>query len=163
MVRHHGCCCTETNKVSMPVMGMRRILQLIPIFCIIAGAFAIPSSEELKEKQWQNYTSKLQIEDLKEFGTNGSMWLKGNMLRLTNGTELQLFPTSETQIHEHVNGTRRKLGVFRQCSPCTCCDKTRRWCLPTFCCYNILCGVQGLPYGLCSFIPISCACFGCRK
>lgn len=99
----------------------------------------------------------------KELDLEASMSLTGDVIRWANGTELQLFPASEGHVQEHRNGTRRRLGVFRQCSPCTCCDKTRRWCLPTVCCYNIRCGLQGLPYGLCSFIPISCTCFGCRK
>jgi hypothetical protein len=135
----------------MPVMGMGHNLQLILLFCmLVAGASAIPSWEEP-----QGFT---------ELDEEGSMSLTGDMVRFANGTELQLFPTSEAGvIQEHINGTRRMLGVFRQCSPCTCCDKTRRWCLPTVCCYNIRCGLQGLPYGLCSFIPISCTCFGCRQ
>lgn len=95
------------------------------------------------------------------------------VVRLSNGTEVQVFPSAEDDqgqvmiSHKHVNWTtssiRRMLGDFRQCSPCTCCDRSRRWCLPTVCCYNIRCGVRGLPFGLCSFVPISCTCFGCRS
>ena len=103
------------------------------------------------------------MQGFKELDEGDSMSLAGDMVRFSNGTELQLFPSAEAHVQEHINGTRRMLGVFRQCSPCTCCDKTRRWCLPTVCCYNIRCGLQGLPYGLCSFIPISCTCFGCRQ
>ena len=95
--------------------------------------------------------------------------LTSDVVKFTNGTQLQLFPATSSEgglVHGQVhveNGTmRRMLGDFRQCSPCTCCDRTRRWCLPTVCCYNIRCGLRGLPYGLCSFIPISCTCFGCR-
>ncbi|KAG0589293.1 hypothetical protein M758_1G009100 [Ceratodon purpureus] len=133
----------------MPVMGMGHNLQLVLLICTLAGASAILSWED--------------SQGFKELDEGDSMSLAGDMVRFSNGTELQLFPSAEAHVQEHINGTRRMLGVFRQCSPCTCCDKTRRWCLPTVCCYNIRCGLQGLPYGLCSFIPISCTCFGCRQ
>jgi hypothetical protein len=85
-----------------------------------------------------------------------------DVVKLSNGTEVQLFPSSQPH-HGHVNETRRKLGDFQQCSPCTCCDRTRSWCIPLVCCYNIQCDLEGLPFGLCSFIPISCTCFGCSS
>jgi hypothetical protein len=85
---------------------------------------------------------------------------RSDVVKLSNGTEVQLFPSSQPH-HGHVNETRRKLGDFQQCSPCTCCDRTRSWCIPLVCCYNIQCDLEGLPFGLCSFIPISCTCFGC--
>ncbi len=89
--------------------------------------------------------------------------LRGDLVKLSNGTEVQLFPSVEVAHHEHVNETRRRLGDFQQCSPCTCCDRTRSWCIPLVCCYNIRCNLEGLPFGLCSFIPISCSCFGCSS
>ena len=104
-----------------------------------------------------------QTHQLTEWGSIASGPLATDIITFANGTKLQLFPTSEATLrHQHMNGTRRNLGDFRQCSPCTCCDRTRRWCLPTVCCYNIRCGIPGLPFGMCSFIPISCTCYGCR-
>lgn len=82
---------------------------------------------------------------------------------LTNGSILQISPHAEEPLYKRMNSTRRKLGDFRECSPCTCCDSSRRWCLPTVCCYHINCGVRDLPFGLCSFTPISCSCLGCRE
>ncbi|XP_024378107.1 uncharacterized protein [Physcomitrium patens] len=88
-------------------------------------------------------------------------------IRLTNGTTLRIAPVTTLLYNLHRNVSlasthRRKLGDFRECSPCTCCDSSRRWCLPTVCCYHINCGVRDLPFGLCSFTPISCSCLGCR-
>lgn len=107
-----------------------------------------------------------------EWDTIAKTPLTSDLIRFENGTELQLFPNfkgdvvhkqQQQQQHHHTNnGTRRILGDFRQCSPCTCCDRSRTWCLPTVCCYNIRCGLRGLPFGLCSFTPVSCTCFGCR-
>ncbi|KAG0621388.1 hypothetical protein M758_3G016100 [Ceratodon purpureus] len=90
--------------------------------------------------------------------------LTSNTFSLTNGTILQISPSAREPLYKHiVNSTRRKLGDFRECSPCTCCDSTRRWCLSTVCCYHINCGIRDLPFGLCSFTPISCSCLGCRE
>ena len=107
-------------------------------------------------KNVQTSSSKVEID---------SKSMTSTEFRLTNGTALQISPFvhhGQPLLRHHNNNTRRKLGDFRECSPCTCCDSTRRWCLPTVCCYDINCGVQGLPFGLCSFTPISCTCLGCR-
>ncbi|KAH9564627.1 hypothetical protein CY35_04G035100 [Sphagnum magellanicum] len=105
------------------------------------------ASDEVVRDEWEIITSSL---------------LRMEVVKFSNGTELQLFPSSEP-IHKQLNEMRRRLGDFQQCSPCTCCDRTRSWCIPTACCYNIRCNLQGLPFGLCSFVPISCTCYGCTS
>ncbi|XP_024393300.1 uncharacterized protein [Physcomitrium patens] len=150
--------------LSLKSEGWQKRLRVRSHICAFSiSSWEEPQTMDLQKTQMQNHTSELPPENFTELGTITSISLAGDVLTLANGTELQLFPNSPGHIHEHMNGTRRMLGVFRQCSPCTCCDKTRRWCLPTVCCYNIKCGLQGLPYGLCSFIPISCTCYGCKK
>ncbi|CAM6018127.1 unnamed protein product [Sphagnum balticum] len=109
----------------------------------------------------QSGLSVQERDELKILGSSSS--LRGDLMKLFNGTEVQLFPSVEVVHHKHVNETRRRLGNFQQCSPCTCCDRTHSWCIPLVCCYNIQCNLEGLPFGLCSFIPISCSCFGCSS
>lgn len=143
-------------------MAARSLLQLFLVAgMLFAGATTEPSSRQAVRSQGQKKDNSL-IKS--EWDTISSTALKSDVVRFSNGTELRLFPASDGVSHKHLNSTtRRILGDFRQCSPCTCCDRSRRWCLPTVCCYNIRCGVTGLPFGLCSFVPISCTCFGCRS
>ncbi|GAB4855850.1 hypothetical protein Ancab_024489 [Ancistrocladus abbreviatus] len=58
--------------------------------------------------------------------------------------------------------TRRKLGSFQICAPCTCCGGARGYCLPSPCCYAINCNIPNRPFGFCSFTPKTCNCFGCH-
>ncbi|KMZ75567.1 hypothetical protein ZOSMA_113G00550 [Zostera marina] len=62
---------------------------------------------------------------------------------------------------EMINETRRRLGSFQVCGLCTCCGGVRRQCLPSPCCYTINCNLPNRPFGLCSFTPKACNCFGC--
>ncbi|XP_024536518.1 uncharacterized protein LOC9645444 [Selaginella moellendorffii] len=74
------------------------------------------------------------------------------------------FPASGIRYEAFNNSSarRRRLGDFRECAPCTCCtDQTRKYCFLTGCCYNINCSLRRVPFGLCSFTPVSCNCFGC--
>lgn len=140
------------------------VLQLFLIAGLLAGVSTEPLPRQTERFQEQEDTSNISIEALREeWDAIASAPLTSDVVKFSNGTELQLFPNTPELLHKHANSTRRVLGDFRQCSPCTCCDRSRRWCLPTVCCYNIRCGVRGLPFGLCSFIPVSCACFGCRS
>jgi hypothetical protein len=118
------------------------------------------AKEDGQDQSYQSGPSVEVVRDELEIIT--SSLLRTDVVKFLNGTELQLFPSSEL-IHKQVNETRRRLGDFQQCSPCTCCDRTRSWCIPTACCYNIRCNLQGLPFGLCSFVPISCTCYGCTS
>jgi hypothetical protein len=120
------------------------------------------TKEDGDDQSYQQSGLSVQERDELKIIANSSS-LRGDLVKLSNGTEVQLFPSVEVVHHEHVNETRRRLGDFQQCSPCTCCDRTHSWCIPLVCCYNIQCNLEGLPFGLCSFIPISCSCFGCRS
>ncbi|GAB2277191.1 hypothetical protein Dimus_011899 [Dionaea muscipula] len=60
-----------------------------------------------------------------------------------------------------MNETRRKLGSFQICAPCTCCG-ARGYCLPSPCCYAINCNIPNRPFGFCSFTPRTCNCLGCH-
>ncbi|CAO2837529.1 unnamed protein product [Amaranthus hypochondriacus] len=60
-----------------------------------------------------------------------------------------------------MNETRRKLGSFQICAPCTCCG-AKGYCLPSPCCYAINCNIPNRPFGFCSFTPKICNCFGCH-
>ncbi|KMT14751.1 hypothetical protein BVRB_4g075170 [Beta vulgaris subsp. vulgaris] len=60
-----------------------------------------------------------------------------------------------------MNETRRKLGSFQICAPCTCCG-AKGYCLPSPCCYAINCNIPNRPFGFCSFTPKVCNCFGCH-
>ncbi|XP_024379933.1 uncharacterized protein [Physcomitrium patens] len=144
-------------------MAAHSMLHLLLVAGLLSGATAVPLSQQAKrsQKHKDEDCANSSVEAFHEEW--GITQLASGVVKLSNGTELQLFPASDT-LHKHImNSTRRILGDFRQCSPCTCCDRSRRWCLPTVCCYNIRCGVRGLPFGLCSFVPISCTCFGCRS
>lgn len=120
------------------------------------------TKEDGDDQSYQQSGLSVQERDELKIIANSSS-LRGDLMKLSNGTEVQLFPSVEVAHHEHVNETRRRLGDFQQCSPCTCCDRTHSWCIPLVCCYNIQCNLEGLPFGLCSFIPISCSCFGCSS
>jgi len=61
-----------------------------------------------------------------------------------------------------MNESRRKLGSFRICAICTCCGGAKGICIASPCCYAIDCNIPNKPFGLCSFIPKACNCFGCH-
>ncbi|KQK11205.1 uncharacterized protein LOC100844366 [Brachypodium distachyon] len=61
-----------------------------------------------------------------------------------------------------LNETRRRLGSFQLCAPCTCCGGARGVCVPCPCCYAINCNIPNRPFGFCSFTPKSCDCLGCH-
>ncbi|XP_038879730.1 uncharacterized protein LOC120071488 [Benincasa hispida] len=90
----------------------------------------------------------------------------GNELSFTqsNGSVAEMVPLIEEgkmKIIE-MNETRRKLGSFQICAPCTCCGGAKGLCLPSPCCYAINCNIPNRPFGFCSFTPKSCNCFGCN-
>ncbi|CAK9865599.1 unnamed protein product [Sphagnum jensenii] len=130
------------------------------IMAASAAAAEYSTKEDEQDHNSKTGLSVVQVRD--EWEIIPSSASGSDLVKLSNGTEVQLFPSSQPH-HGHVNETRRKLGDFQQCSPCTCCDRTRSWCIPLVCCYNIQCDLEGLPFGLCSFIPISCTCFGCSS
>ncbi|KAF0916507.1 hypothetical protein E2562_007586 [Oryza meyeriana var. granulata] len=61
-----------------------------------------------------------------------------------------------------LNETRRRLGSFQLCAPCTCCGGSRGGCMLSPCCYAINCNIPNRPFGFCSFTPKSCDCLGCN-
>ncbi|XP_047061548.1 uncharacterized protein LOC124668459 [Lolium rigidum] len=61
-----------------------------------------------------------------------------------------------------LNETRRRLGRFQLCAPCTCCGGPRGVCVLAPCCYAINCNIPNRPFGFCSFTPKACSCFGCN-
>ncbi|XP_062187471.1 uncharacterized protein LOC133890865 [Phragmites australis] len=61
-----------------------------------------------------------------------------------------------------LNETRRRLGSFQLCAPCTCCGGARGACVLAPCCYSINCNIPNRPFGYCSFTPKSCDCLGCN-
>ncbi|WVZ67671.1 hypothetical protein U9M48_016718 [Paspalum notatum var. saurae] len=61
-----------------------------------------------------------------------------------------------------LNDTRRRLGSFQLCAPCTCCGGPSGACVLAPCCYAINCNIPNRPFGYCSFTPKSCQCLGCN-
>ncbi|KAM3334787.1 hypothetical protein ACQJBY_029298 [Aegilops geniculata] len=61
-----------------------------------------------------------------------------------------------------LNETRRRLGSFQLCAPCTCCGGPRGVCVLSPCCYAINCNIPNRPFGFCSFTPRSCDCLHCN-
>ncbi|XP_044978099.1 uncharacterized protein LOC123445208 [Hordeum vulgare subsp. vulgare] len=61
-----------------------------------------------------------------------------------------------------LNETRRRLGSFQLCAPCTCCGGPRGVCVLSPCCYAINCNIPNRPFGFCSFTPRSCDCLRCN-
>jgi hypothetical protein len=68
-----------------------------------------------------------------------------------------------------LNETRRRLGSFQLCAPCTCCGgggggggSRGGGCILSPCCYAINCNIPNRPFGFCSFTPKSCDCLGCN-
>uniref|UniRef100_A0A0E0JST4 DUF7866 domain-containing protein n=1 Tax=Oryza punctata TaxID=4537 RepID=A0A0E0JST4_ORYPU len=64
-----------------------------------------------------------------------------------------------------LNETRRRLGSFQLCAPCTCCGgggPRGGGCILSPCCYAINCNIPNRPFGFCSFTPKSCDCLGCN-
>ncbi|XP_022988273.1 uncharacterized protein LOC111485573 [Cucurbita maxima] len=90
----------------------------------------------------------------------------GNELSFTqsNGSVAAMVPLIEEgkMTMMEMNETRRKLGSFQVCAPCTCCGGAKGLCLPSPCCYAINCNIPNRPFGFCSFTPKSCNCFGCN-
>jgi len=85
-----------------------------------------------------------------------------------NGTDvdegMKLYPLIDGEKVKNMmvmNETRRKLGSFQICAPCTCCG-AKGVCLPSPCCYAINCNIPNRPFGFCSFTPRTCNCFGCH-
>ncbi|KAH7405488.1 hypothetical protein KP509_15G072400 [Ceratopteris richardii] len=87
--------------------------------------------------------------------------LMNNPDLISNETDWEIIPHPNLQNHSF-NITRRALGSFRICALCTCCGGRHRFCIPSACCYTITCGSPNRPFGLCSFTPVSCNCFGCH-
>ncbi|KAG8043211.1 hypothetical protein GUJ93_ZPchr0115g2740 [Zizania palustris] len=44
-----------------------------------------------------------------------------------------------------LNETRRRLGSFQLCAPCTCCGGSRGACVLSPCCYAINCNIPTAP------------------
>ncbi|KAL8159196.1 hypothetical protein V2J09_000733 [Rumex salicifolius] len=78
----------------------------------------------------------------------------------SDGTEMfPLIDAKKVEMMMVMNETRRKLGSFQICAPCTCCGGAHGYCLPSPCCYAINCNIPNRPFGFCSFIPRTCNCF----
>ncbi|KAK1431525.1 hypothetical protein QVD17_07985 [Tagetes erecta] len=108
----------------------------------------------------------------------GAHFSDGNELgavpeNVTAVPEMMMVPLIEPEKGEIfrlvLNETRRKLGGFKICSLCTCCAAGgggggggRGYCLPSPCCYAINCNIPNRPFGVCSFTPKTCNCFGCH-
>ena len=82
----------------------------------------------------------------------------------SNGSVAEMVPLIEEGKMNmmEMNETRRRLGSFQICAPCTCCGGAKGLCLPSPCCYAINCNIPNRPFGFCSFTPKSCNCFGCN-
>ncbi|XP_021772342.1 uncharacterized protein LOC110736432 [Chenopodium quinoa] len=88
----------------------------------------------------------------------------GNMTNAIEEQGMKLYPLIDKDREEKMmvmNETRRKLGSFQICAPCTCCG-AKGYCLPSPCCYAINCNIPNRPFGFCSFTPKVCNCFGCH-
>ncbi|XP_021838338.1 uncharacterized protein [Spinacia oleracea] len=88
----------------------------------------------------------------------------GNMTNAIEEQGMKLYPLIDKSKVEKMlmmNETRRKLGSFQICAPCTCCG-AKGYCLPSPCCYAINCNIPNRPFGFCSFTPKVCNCFGCH-
>ncbi|XP_057822219.1 uncharacterized protein LOC131034665 isoform X2 [Cryptomeria japonica] len=79
-----------------------------------------------------------------------------------NQTEWTMHSDLSQVAPQFFNETRRKLGSFQICAPCTCCGGPKHLCLPSPCCYAINCNIPNRPFGFCSFTPKACNCFGCH-
>ncbi|KAL3520539.1 hypothetical protein ACH5RR_018688 [Cinchona calisaya] len=92
-------------------------------------------------------------------------YANGLMEAMMNGTVVEdMVPMIEPgkEMMVMVNESRRKLGSFQICALCTCCVARGGYCLPTPCCYAISCNIPNRPFGVCSFLPKTCNCFGCH-
>ncbi|KAL8122375.1 uncharacterized protein LOC141659604 [Apium graveolens] len=90
---------------------------------------------------------------------------RANGLVMENGTMVEMVPLIEpgkTMEMMMMNDSRRRLGSFQICAPCTCCGGAKNYCVPSPCCYAINCNIPNRPFGFCSFTPKSCNCFGCH-
>lgn len=90
---------------------------------------------------------------------------QANGLVMENGTIVEMVPLIEpgkTMEMMMMNDSRRRLGSFQICAPCTCCGGVKNYCVPSPCCYAINCNIPNRPFGFCSFTPKSCNCFGCH-
>ncbi|GMH07649.1 hypothetical protein Nepgr_009489 [Nepenthes gracilis] len=92
-----------------------------------------------------------------------------NVCSSANGTDVEgmklapLIDQEKLEMMMVMNETRRKLGSFQICAPCTCCGRgARLYCIPSPCCYAINCNIPNRPFGFCSFTPRTCHCFGCH-
>ncbi|GLT60047.1 hypothetical protein SLA2020_328340 [Shorea laevis] len=85
-----------------------------------------------------------------------------SIMHVNGSASEELVPLLEEKMFAMVNESRRKLGSFQICAPCTCCGGARGICLPSPCCYAINCNIPNRPFGFCSFTPKTCNCFGCH-
>lgn len=88
----------------------------------------------------------------------------GNITSATEEQVMKLYPLIDRERVKKMmvmNETRRKLGSFQICAPCTCCG-AKGYCLPSPCCYAINCNIPNRPFGFCSFTPKVCNCLGCH-
>ncbi|CAN1187073.1 hypothetical protein LINPERPRIM_LOCUS11223 [Linum perenne] len=77
--------------------------------------------------------------------------------------ESMMEPVKMVEMRLMLNDSRRRLNSFQMCALCTCCGGgSKRYCLPSPCCYAINCNIPNRPFGYCSFTPKTCNCFGCH-
>uniref|UniRef100_A0A7C9DZJ3 DUF7866 domain-containing protein n=1 Tax=Opuntia streptacantha TaxID=393608 RepID=A0A7C9DZJ3_OPUST len=102
---------------------------------------------------------------LKLARANGLCSSSGNGTDLVEEEGMKLYPLiDEKQMEKKMlvmNETRRKLGSFQICAPCTCCG-AKGICLASPCCYAIKCNIPNKPFGFCAFTPKACHCIGCH-
>ncbi|GMG99930.1 hypothetical protein Nepgr_001770 [Nepenthes gracilis] len=103
------------------------------------------------------------------FNSNQEKLAHANGCSSENGTALEwmnfvpLVDREKVEMMMVKNETRRKLGSFQICAPCTCCGGgAEGYCIPSPCCYAINCNIPNRPFGFCSFTPKTCNCFGCH-
>ncbi|CAN0859518.1 hypothetical protein LINGRAHAP2_LOCUS7679 [Linum grandiflorum] len=88
-----------------------------------------------------------------------------NDVQLANGYQT-MEPVKMVEMRLMLNDSRRRLNSFQMCALCTCCGggggASKRYCLPSPCCYAINCNIPNRPFGYCSFTPKACNCFGCH-
>jgi len=126
------------------------LLSLLVVHSSLKSSIRTSAGESvIEQSNWENNRAPANCSNtIPEGSRNHTTW------------EMRPFPSEAS--YQFFNETRRKLGTFQICSLCTCCGGRHHLCLPSPCCYAINCNIPNRPFGLCSFTPKACNCFGCH-
>eukprot|EP00249_Psilotum_nudum_P011401 c23150_g1_i1 orf=382-807(+) len=132
---------------------------MIVLLCLVVMFFVCPIKGELASSGM--IAKRILRQDFQGRRSIPLQAQRQSFYKLSNSTELKLFPVTKKQYHQIEYDDRRILVPFQLCSLCKCCDNTRVTCMYTACCFDIVCDEPSQPFGVCSLNATACNCFNC--